>query len=142
MYICEKLKIKLHNFDIIIYGGDIFSNGKNEHDPPHFHIKYDNGKEFTIKIPSVDEWHSNKSLNINSGIGDKEIILYIKDWLCLNSGNYDMINIEYIRYNWNVLNKFNDKTTLFDKVYQHESNLVSKNKTIKNIKNLKILNYF
>ena len=37
---------------------------------------------------------------------------------------------------WNSLNQFNDQTTLLDKIFQHESNLVSKNKTIKNIKTL------
>ncbi len=61
MILFENRKINDKNFkyDIIIYGGDILSNGKKEHDPPHFHVKYNN-KEFTIKIPTVDEWFFNK----------------------------------------------------------------------------------
>ena len=59
MIISESIKVSDNNInlDIYVYGGDIYSLGKEEHNPPHFHVKIKNKPDIEYLIPSVDEWH-------------------------------------------------------------------------------------
>ena len=132
----ESEKINLNSkYTIFIYGGDAYSKGKKEHDPPHFHLKYDN-KEVTIKIPTVDEWYEEKKLTIDRGIISPKILNFISEYVDLKYKKENFTIIEYIRYMWNQLNLMNDITTLFDKIYLQEASSIPSNKSIKDIKSI------
>jgi hypothetical protein len=135
MNVYENLKIKNDNYIIIIYGGDKYSKGKKEHDPPHFHVKYDNNKEFIIDIPTVDEWENNKNLNCKGDI-DNNVLDNILEWIELENNEFEILNIEYLRYRWNSENEFNDQTTTIDKIFQHESKSSPINKSAKKVKDI------
>ena len=55
-----------------------------------------------------------------------------------NSYDNSYTNIEFIRDTWNIQNEFNDKTTTLDKIFQHESEFIPKNKSVKDIKDVSI----
>jgi len=138
MYLIFENKINNNTFkyDINVYGGDEYSNGKLEHDPPHFHLNY-NGEDVKILIPSVDEWEFYKNIKFNSGSCPTKIIKKIIIWLDLQSHlNISLSNIEYIRYIWNKLNKYNNLTTQIDKIYQHEASNIPNYKSVKEVKTL------
>ena len=56
----DRINNKNFKYEINVYGGDDYSKGKIEHDPPHFHLTYDI-LDITIKIPTVDNWDSDKN---------------------------------------------------------------------------------
>ena len=128
-------------YDVNVYGGDLYSKGKIEHDPPHFHINID-GKDIKILIPSVDEWTENKKIIFINGKYNQSIIKYIIDWLDEpNFKDNQLLNIEYIRLTWNKLNEYNNITTQMVKIYQHEASSIPSNKSIKDIKSIIIKNF-
>ena len=110
--------VKEFKFDVFVYGGDSYGVGRNEHGEPHFHfadeIKGGNW-HFSIFIPTVKEWNQNKELYIyETSNGDynwkglrKEKKMLI-EWLDDNNSDADVYtNLEFIRLQWNVLNKNN-----------------------------------
>jgi len=102
-------------YDIYIYGGDSYGSGRNEHGEPHFHFadKIKGGDwQFSILIPTVEEWSQRKDLYIyETSNGDynwtgfrKEKKMLI-DWLDKpNKFDTDKSNLEFIRMQWNFLN--------------------------------------
>ena len=102
-------------YDVFVYGGDSYGSGRNEHGEPHFHFsdKIKGGKwQFSILIPSVEEWNQNKELyiyetsnNDYSWSGFKKEKKALIDWLDkLNNFDNSKTNLELIRYQWNFLN--------------------------------------
>lgn len=102
-------------FDVFVYGGDSYGSGRNEHGEPHFHfadkIKVGNW-QFSVLIPSVEEWSQSKELYIyETSNGDwnlkglkkeKKILI---NWLDeKNKFDKDKTNLEFIRLQWDVLN--------------------------------------
>lgn len=102
-------------YDVFVYGGDSYGSGRNEHGDPHFHFadKIKGGEwQFSIFIPSVDEWNQNKELYIyETSNGDynwtglkkekKSLIIWLDK---VNKFDRDKTNLEFIRLQWNVLN--------------------------------------
>lgn len=115
-------------YDVCVFGVNSFGSGRNEHGEPHFHFS-DNIKngdfEFSILIPTVEEWSQNKELYIiESSIGyynwngfkneKKELI----SWLDKPNIDSDELftNIEMIRLQWNILNKDNKNVKQINKI--------------------------
>ena len=114
-------------FDVFVYGGDSYGYGRNEHGKPHFHFadKIKGGQwEFSILIPTVNEWKQNKQLyiyetsNNNYGwIGLKKEKNSLIEWLDLsNKFDTDKTNLEFIRLQWNVLNIDNKNVSQIKKI--------------------------
>ena len=110
--------IKEFPYDVFVYGGDSYGSGRNEHGEPHFHFsdKIKSGNwEFSILIPTVEEWKQNKELYIyETSNGDynwnnlKKEKKSLINWL--DKPYYDLnilTNLEYIRSQWNTLNRDN-----------------------------------
>ena len=107
--------IKDFPYDVFVYGGDSYGNGRNEHGEPHFHFsdKIKGGEyQFSVLIPSVEEWKQSKELYISETsngdyiwtglINEKESII---SWLDeINYYDNSKKNIEMIRLQWNILN--------------------------------------
>lgn len=114
-------------FDVFVYGGDSYGSGRNEHGEPHFHFsdKIKGGVwQFSIFIPTVEEWNTNKDLYIyETSNGDynwtglrKEKKLLIK-WLDKPNRMFnEMTNIQFIRLQWNTLNIDNKNVSQIKKV--------------------------
>lgn len=114
-------------FDVFVYGGDSYGSGRNEHGEPHFHfsdkIKVGNW-EFSVLIPTVEEWNQNKELYIyETSNGDynwtglKKEKKMIIEWL--DKPNKDLnlyTNIEIIRQQWNMLNTDNKNVSQIKKI--------------------------
>ena len=110
---------KKFNYDVFVYGGDSYGSGRNEHGEPHFHfsdnIKSPQKFKISILIPTDIEWKQNKELYIYesdnniftwSGLNKekKELIKWLDE---INCDDKFRTNIEFIRIQWNVLNKDN-----------------------------------
>ena len=102
------------NYDVFVYGGNSYGFGRNEHGEPHFHFsdKIKGGKyQFSILIPTVEEWEQNKELYIYETSTDynwsnlrkekKELINWL-DFKNILANEYT--NLEFIRIQWNTLN--------------------------------------
>lgn len=137
MYLFEdKINNKSFKYNVNVYGGDEYSNGKIEHDPPHFHLDY-NDDDVRIVIPSVDDWELYKEIKFNKGYCPPKITKQIIIWLdSQNHLNKNLSNIEFIRYIWNKLNKYNNITTQLDKIYQHEASNIPIIKSVKDIRKI------
>lgn len=119
--------IKDFPFDVFVYGGNSYDSGRKEHGDPHFHFadKIKGGNfQFSILIPTVEEWNQNKNLYIyETSNGDynwkglkKEKESLIK-WLDLNNKDLTFYtNLEVIRYNWNTLNKDNKNVSQIKRI--------------------------
>lgn len=105
-------------FDVFVYGGDSYGSGRNEHGDPHFHFadKIKGGNwHFSILIPTVKEWSQNKEVYIcessNSDFnwtGLKKEKKSLIEWLDNKNSDANLYtNIEFIRLQWNILNKSN-----------------------------------
>lgn len=105
-------------FDVFVYGGDSYGSGRNEHGDPHFHFadKIKGGNwHFSILIPTVKEWSQNKEVYIcESSNGDfnwtglKKEKKSLIEWLDNKNSDANLYtNIEFIRLQWNILNKSN-----------------------------------
>jgi hypothetical protein len=110
--------IKEFPYDVFVYGGDSYENGRNEHGEPHFHFadKIKGGKwQFSILIPTVEEWKQNKEIYISETsngdykwTGFKKEKKYLIDWLDKPNNNLNLYsNLEIIRQQWNILNTDN-----------------------------------
>jgi len=115
-------------YDVFVYGGDSYGSGRNEHGDPHFHFsdKIKGGEyQFSILIPTVDEWQQNKELYIyetSTGYYDwrgynkekKELI----NWLDIPNKMISgvLTNIEVIRQQWNILNINNKNVKQLSKI--------------------------
>lgn len=102
-------------YDVFVYGGDSYGSGRNEHGEPHFHFadKIKGGKwQFSIFIPTVEEWKQNKELYIYETSNNdynwtglkkekKSLIIWLDE---VNKFDRDKTNLEFIRLQWNVLN--------------------------------------
>lgn len=114
-------------YDVFVYGGDSYGSGRNEHGEPHFHFadKIKGGDwQFSIFIPTVDEWNQNKDLYIyETSNGDyswngfkKEKKLLI-EWLDKSNKDLDLYkNIEIIRQQWNILNSDNKNVSQIQRI--------------------------
>lgn len=114
-------------YDVFVYGGDSYGSGRNEHGDPHFHFadKIKGGEwQFSIFIPSVDEWNQNKELYIyETSNGDynwtglkkekKSLIIWLDK---VNKFDRDKTNLEFIRLQWNVLNIDNKNVSQIKKI--------------------------
>lgn len=117
------------NYDVFVYGGNSYMSGRNEHGDPHFHFadKIKTGKwEFSILIPTVEQWKQSKELYIIESTYDHfEWIGHNKDkkklikWLD-KSFNKTMKNIEMIRQQWNILNCDNNNVKQLKKIFDDE----------------------
>jgi hypothetical protein len=95
---------------IYIKGGGDNNGGQKEHDPPHFHLEFNEGKEIRIIIPNFifDELKS-LDTELNS-----KIIKDIRKWFELKHktaklyNNYDMLKIQ-----WNELNYGDENVSKF-----------------------------
>jgi hypothetical protein len=113
--------------DVFVYGGDSYGSGRNEHGQPHFHFadKIKGGDwQFSILIPSVLQWNQNKELYIyESSTGDfnwkglkreKKILI---EWLDKPYTDINILtNLEYIRSQWNTLNRDNKNVSQIVKI--------------------------
>jgi hypothetical protein len=114
-------------YDVFVYGDDSYGSGRNEHGDPHFHFadKIKGGKwQFSVFIPTVDEWNQNKELYIyETSNGDynwsglkKEKKMLI-DWLDKPNKNLNLYtNLEIIRQQWNVLNTDNKNVSQIKRI--------------------------
>jgi hypothetical protein len=114
-------------YDVFVYGVDSYGSGRNEHGDPHFHFadKIKGGKwQFSVFIPTVDEWNQNKELYIyETSNGDynwsglkKEKKMLI-DWLDKPNKNLNLYtNLEIIRQQWNVLNTDNKNVSQIKRI--------------------------
>lgn len=114
-------------YDVFVYGGDSYGSGRNEHGDLHFHFadKIKEGKwQFSVFIPTVDEWNQNKELYIyETSNGDynwsglkKEKKMLI-DWLDKPNKNLNLYtNLEIIRQQWNVLNTDNKNVSQIKRI--------------------------
>lgn len=110
--------LKEFPYDVFVYGGSPLHGGRCEHGEPHFHFadKIEGGDfHFSILIPTIEEWKNSNELYIyESSTGSftwsglksekKELIKW------LNTPYFDMTsmtNIQFIRLQWNVLNRDN-----------------------------------
>lgn len=114
-------------YDVFVYGGDSYGSGRNEHGDPHFHFadKIKGGKwQFSIFIPTVEEWMQNKELYIyetsNSDYNwtglkkeKKSLIIWLDE---VNKFDRDKTNLEFIRLQWNVLNIDNKNVSQINKI--------------------------
>ena len=101
--------------DVFVYVGDSYGSGRNEHGEPHFHFadKIKGGKwQFSILIPTVEEWKQNKEIYIyETSNGDYKWTGFKKEkkmlieWLDKPNNIFNgFTNLEYIRLQWNGLN--------------------------------------
>ena len=119
------------NYDVFIKGGDHYGQGRKEHGDPHFHF-YDKVKggnwEFSILIPTVEEWKQNKELYISeSSTNDytwsgfrKEKKLLIEWMDKKNNTAKKYTNIEMIRLQWNLSNKDNKNVKQLSKISEED----------------------
>jgi hypothetical protein len=114
-------------YDVFVYGGDSYGSGRKEHGDPHFHFadKIKGGNwQFSILIPTVEEWNQNKELyiyEISNGEfnwrGFKKEKKELIDWLDIQNNDLTFYtNLEVIRYNWNTLNKTNKNVKQIKKI--------------------------
>ena len=107
--------IKDFPYDVFVYGDDSYGNGRNEHGEPHFHFsdKIKGGEyQFSVLIPSVEEWKQIKELYISETSNGDYIWTGLKkekksliEWLDKPNNNLNLYtNIEIIRQQWNILN--------------------------------------
>ena len=114
-------------YDVFVYGGNSYGSGRNEHGKPHFHFadKIKGGNwQFSVLIPTVDEWKQNKDLYIYEtsngeynwrGFKDEKKSLI--EWLDLINEDLSFYtNLEVIRYNWNTLNKDNKNVSQIKRI--------------------------
>ena len=114
-------------YDVFVYGGDSYGSGRNEHGEPHFHFadKIKGGNwQFSILIPTVDEWTQNKDLYIYEtsngeynwkGLKDEKKSLI--EWLDLpNKFDSSKTNLQFIRLQWNVLNTDNKNVSQIKRI--------------------------
>ena len=113
--------------DIIKYPYDVFVYGGNSYGKPHFHfadrIKGGNW-QFSVLIPTVDEWKQNKDLYIYEtsngeynwkGLKDEKKSLI--EWLDLpNKFDSSKTNLQFIRLQWNVLNTDNKNVSQIKRI--------------------------
>jgi hypothetical protein len=119
--------IKEFPYDVFVYGGDSYGSGRNEHGEPHFHFadKIKGGKwSFSVLIPTVEEWNQNKELYISeTSNGDynwtglkkekKSLIEWLdKPFIDINT----LTNLEYIRSQWNTLNRDNKNVSQIKRI--------------------------
>jgi len=113
--------------DVFVYGGDSYGSGRNEHGQPHFHFadKIKGGDwQFSILIPSVLQWNQNKELYIyESSTGDfnwkglKREKKMLIEWLDKPYTDINILtNLEYIRSQWNTLNRDNKNVSQIVKI--------------------------
>ena len=113
--------------DVFVYGGDSYGSGRNEHGQPHFHFadKIKGGDwQFSILIPSVLQWNQNKELYIyESSTGDfnwkglKREKKMLTEWLDKPYTDINILtNLEYIRSQWNTLNRDNKNVSQIVKI--------------------------
>ena len=114
-------------YDVFVNGGDSYGSGRNEHGDPHFHFA-DNIKggdwQFSILIPTVEEWIQNKELYIyESSNGEfnwkglKKEKRMLLEWMDkLNVFDDTKTNLEFIRLQWNVLNIDNKNVKQIKKI--------------------------
>lgn len=114
-------------YDVFVNGGDSYGSVRNEHGDPHFHFA-DNIKggdwQFSILIPTVEEWIQNKELYIyESSNGEfnwkglnKEKRMLIEWMDKLNVFDDAKTNLEFIRLQWNVLNIDNKNVKQIKKI--------------------------
>jgi hypothetical protein len=109
-------------YDICIYGSsDFHHNGRQEHNPPHFHIFDDCSNptyEILVIIPSTKEWIVDKHITIykiepwSKIKKENKIIRRVEKWLDEdNSKNIKITNIEAVRLAWNFNNADNSKVS-------------------------------
>lgn len=96
---------------IFIKGGGDNNAGQKEHNPPHFHLEFNDGKDIRVIIPN----------NINDDIKsiddtlNNKIKKDIKKWFLLPykftklHNNYEMLKIE-----WNTLNYEDENISKFE----------------------------
>ena len=102
-------------YDVFVYGGDSYGSGRKEHGDPHFHFAdkiKGGGWQFSVLIPTVEQWIQNKELYIYetsngkynwSGFKNEKKSLI--EWLDFsNVFDRTKTNLEFIRLQWNVLN--------------------------------------
>ena len=114
-------------FDVFVYGGDFYGHGRKEHGEPHFHFadKIKSGNwEFSILVPTVEQWNQNKELYIYESSNDdynwtglkKEKRMLI-DWLDKPYIDINILtNLEYIRSQWNSLNRDNKNVSQIKRI--------------------------
>lgn len=119
---------KEFSFDVFVYGGDSYGSGRNEHGEPHFHFadKIKGGKwQFSILIPTVDEWLQNKELYIyETSNGDynwkglKKEKKMLMGWLDEPNKMVGgvLTNLEVIRQQWNILNTDNKNVSQIKRI--------------------------
>ena len=114
-------------YDVFVYGGNSYGSGRNEHGKPHFHFadKIKGGNwQFSVLIPTVDEWKQNKDLYIyetSNGeynwIGFKDEKKSLIEWLDLpNKFDSSKTNLQFIRLQWNVLNTDNKNVSQIKRI--------------------------
>jgi len=119
---------KEFSFDVFVYGGDSYGSGRNEHGDPHFHFadKIKGGKwQFSVLIPTVDEWLQNKELYIyETSNGDynwkglrkeKKMLMGWLDEPNKMVGGV-LTNLEVIRQQWNILNTDNKNVSQIKRI--------------------------
>ena len=102
-------------YDVFVYGGDSYGSGRKEHGDPHFHFAdkiKGGGWQFSVLIPTVEQWIQNKELYIYetsngkynwSGFKNEKKSLI--EWLDFsNVFDRTKTNLEFIRLQWNVIN--------------------------------------
>ncbi len=114
-------------YDVFVYGGDSYGSGRKEHGEPHFHFadKIKGGNwQFSILIPSVEQWKQNKELYIYESSNDdytwsgfkkekKSLIEWLDNpYIDINT----ITNLEYIRLQWNTLNRDNKNVSQINKI--------------------------
>lgn len=96
---------------IIIKGGGDNESGQKEHNPPHFHLKFNNGNDIRVIIPN-NIFEDLKSLDIDL---NNKIIKDIRKWFELPHktaklyNNHDMLKIQ-----WNELNYGDENVSKFN----------------------------
>jgi hypothetical protein len=114
-------------YDVFVYGGDSYGNGRNEHGEPHFHFadKIKGGEyQFSVLIPTVGEWNQNKELYISetsngdyNWTGLKKEKKSLIEWLDNPNNNLNLYtNIEIIRQQWNILNTDNKNVSQIKRI--------------------------
>lgn len=96
---------------IIIKGGGDNDGGQKEHDPPHFHLKFNKGNDIRIIIPNYI-FGELKSLDGNL---NNKLIKDLRKWFEMPHktaklyNNYNMLKIQ-----WNELNYGDENVSKFD----------------------------
>jgi hypothetical protein len=115
-------------YAVLVNGGPSDAPGEKEYGEPHFHFsdkRINSNWEFSVLIPSVDEWKQSKELYIiESKTGDftwsgfrkqkKQLVEWL-DKKCPKTNNV-FTNLEYIRMEWNTLNSDNKNVNQIAKI--------------------------